>query len=102
MLRKVIIHKSLYSPLLFVGCERLVFTAIVTLGGVIIMAYQSILILGCVLAFYLLSIILVRRINEEDPQFFKCLYRYVRYYQDYYPANEFYPGKSDISYSHFE
>lgn len=101
MPRKVIIHKSLYKPVLFVGCERLPFTIVVTIGGVLIMAYQSIYIFGLVLVFYLISIILIRRVNETDPQFFSCLVRYIRYYQDAYPANEFYPGLPDKPYSFF-
>ncbi len=84
------------------GCERLIFTVIVSLGGVAIMAYPTLFIVIGVLIFYLISILLVRKINDEDPQFFKCLYRYVRHYQDYYPANEFYPGKPDFVPSHFE
>lgn len=95
MVRKIIIHRSLYRPILFVGCERLPFMLIITIGGVMIMVYQNLLVLLGVLFFYLLSLILIRRVNEEDPHFFKCLYRYVRYYEDYYPANGFYPGKLD-------
>lgn len=102
MQRKLTIHRSLCKPILFVGCERLPFTLIVTIGGVLIMAYQSLLIMGLVLIFYISSIILIRRINEEDPQFFKCLYRYLRYYTDYYPNNAMYPGKPDRPQSHFE
>ena len=102
MLRYTPIHRSLYRPLLFVGCERLPFTIIVAMGGAVIMAYQNLWVIGFVLVFYLVNIILIRRVNENDPQFFWCLYRYLRYYVDYYPANEFYPGKSDKPQSHFE
>lgn len=101
-MRKLTVHRSLYRPILFVGCERLPFIVITTLGGVMIMAYQTLWMILAVLAFYLFSIIWVRRVNETDPQFFKCLYRYLRYYQDYYPANEFYPGRLDQPHSHFE
>lgn len=93
MIRKVPIHKSLYKPLLFVGCERLPFTLIVTVGGVIIMAYINLYSIIAVLVFYLISIILVRRVNENDCQFFKCIYRYITEYQDFYASNAFYPGR---------
>jgi type IV secretory pathway TrbD component len=102
LVTKTTIHRALYRPALFVGCERLPFTLVVTLGGILIMAYQTLWITGVVLAFYLVSLVLIRRVNEHDPQFFRCLYRYVRYYKDYYPANAFYPGKADKPLSHFE
>lgn len=99
MPRKIIIYKSLYKPVLFVGCERLPFTLVVTIGGILIMAYQTLFIFIGVVVFYLVSIILIRRVNEDDPQFFKCLMRYLQLYSDFYPANEFYPGKADLPYS---
>ena len=102
MLRYTQIHRSLYRPLLFVGCERLPFTIIVAIGGAVIMAYQNLWVAAAVLAFYLFSILLIRRVNEEDPQFFRCLYRYLLHYADYYPANEFYPGLVDKPQSNFE
>ena len=102
MLRYTQIHRSLYRPLLFVGCERLPFTIVVAIGGAAIMAYQNLWVVGIVLAFYLISILLIRRVNEDDPQFFRCLYRYLLHYADYYPANEFYPGRVDKPQSHFE
>ncbi len=101
MLTKTPIYKSLYRPILFVGCERLPFTVITTLGGVIIMAHQSIIVASIVFLCYLILVTLIRRINLVDPQFFRCLYRYTRYYQDYYPANEFYPGKPDSPQTYF-
>lgn len=102
MQRKMIIHRSLYKPILFVGCERLPFTIVVTIGGVFAMAYQTLWMMGLILIFYLLSLILIRRINENDPQFFKCLYRYLTNFNDFYPANANYPGKVDNPQSHFE
>lgn len=101
MPRKIIIHKSLYKPALFVGCERLPFTLVVTLGGIMIMAYQTMTVFILVFLYYMLSLILIRRVNEYDPQFFRCLVRYLRYYQDYYPANAFYPGRPDTPFSYF-
>ncbi len=102
MLRTTIIHSSLYKPLLFVGCERLPFTLVVAIGGAVIMAYMNLFVTIGVLVFYLVCIILIRRVNERDSQYFRCLYRYLRYYQDYYPANEFYPGRPDQPFYHFE
>lgn len=96
MLKKTPIYQSLYKPILFVGCERLPFTVIVTLGGVILVNYHSLWVAILVFIFYVVSIMLIRRVNIEDPQFFLGLYRYIRYLDDYYPANEFYPGKTEI------
>lgn len=101
MPRKILIHKSLYKPLLFVGCERLPFTIIVAIGGIITMSYVSLYAVFAVFLFYLVSLIFIRRVNENDGQFFKCMYRYVAKYQDYYPANAFYPGRSDKPESEF-
>lgn len=94
MLQKMIIHKSLYRPVLFVGCERIPFVIVTSIDGVVLMSYQSIMVALIVFASYLILIGLIRRVNVSDPQFFLCLYRYIRHYQDYYPANEFYPGKN--------
>lgn len=91
---KIPIYRSLYKPLLFVGCERLPFMIIITIGGIVIMAYQNLLAILGVFIFYLFGIFLVRRVNEDDPQYFQCLYRYLFKFQEYYPNNEFYPGKS--------
>ncbi|MFN8769266.1 MAG: VirB3 family type IV secretion system protein [Neisseriaceae bacterium] len=91
------IHKSLYMPLLFVGCERLPFTALTLICGLIIVQYQSLWAVVISIIIYLAGVILIRRINMEDMQFFQCLYRYLRFYQDYYPANAFYPGAKDRS-----
>lgn len=94
MLKKNLVYQSLYKPILFVGCERLPFTIIVAIGGMVLMNYHTLLVAIMVLIFYCISIVLIRRVNAEDPQFFLCLYRYLRYFEDYYPANEFYPGKN--------
>lgn len=94
MLKKTRVYQSLYKPVLFVGCERLPFTVIVAIGGIILMNYHSLLIAVLVFIFYCTSILLIRRVNTEDPQFFLCLYRNIRYFVEYYPANEFYPGKN--------
>ena len=87
------IHKSLYRPILFVGCERLPFTIVITIGGIIIMSYQNLIVSGCVFVYYIIAISWIRRVNNEDPQYFMCLWRYARYSQDFYPANSLYPGK---------
>ena len=102
MARKMIIYKSLYRPPLFVGCERLPFTLVVAIGGVMIMAYQSLWVSIAVFLYYLVAIMLIRRVNETDPQYFLCLTRYVLHYRDYYPSHEFYPGKPDIPYTFFK
>ena len=101
MPRKITIHKSLYKPALFVGCERLPFTIIVTVGGVVMTAYQNLVAFIMVLLFYLIGIVLIRRVNDSDPQFFRCLVRYLSFYSEYYPANEFYPGRVDKPYTFF-
>ncbi|MBY0380049.1 MAG: VirB3 family type IV secretion system protein [Burkholderiales bacterium] len=90
-----IIHKSLYKPVLFVGCERLPFTLITLCCGLIIMEYQSTTAIILSIIIYFISIMMVRRVNIEDAQYFQCLYRYIRFYLDYYPANAFYPGTKD-------
>ncbi|MCE2706538.1 MAG: VirB3 family type IV secretion system protein [Proteobacteria bacterium] len=89
------IHKSLYMPVLFVGCERLPFTIITMIGAMILMQYQNLWAILGVLFLYLIGVALIRRVNKDDAQFFMCLYRWLRYYQDYYPVHAFYPGRVD-------
>lgn len=91
------IHKSLYKPVLFVGCERLPFTLITLICGLIIMEYQSLLSVVLSITVYLGGVIMIRRINMHDIQFFQCLYRYLRFYTDYYPVHAFYPGIRDCA-----
>ena len=94
MLKSNIIHKSLYRPNLFVGCERLPFTILIIICGTLIMTYQNLYNFCFTFFFYLTCVIFIRRINEYDQQFFECMTRYIFYYQEYYPANASYPGKS--------
>lgn len=101
MLSATPIYRSLYKPLLFVGCERLPFTFIVAIGGGIIMAYQTAYTIVAIFIFYTSCIILIRRVNNSDPQFFQCLYRYLVYFQDYYPVHGFYPGRVERPRSYF-
>ncbi len=92
MLHKNKIYTSLYKPVLFVGCERLPFTLIITFGGLILMSYHSFIAIMLIIIYYLLSIVMIRRVNKTDPQFFLSLYRYIRYLDDYYPNHEFFPS----------
>lgn len=101
-MQSAIIHRSLYQNVLFVGCERLPFMLVITVGGVIIMLMPSMLVIITVVLFYMLAIGFIRYINKSDPQFFLCLYRYLSQSQEYYPVHEFYPGISDKPKSHFE
>lgn len=96
-----IIHRSLYQNVLFVGCERLPFMLVIVIGGVVVMLQPSLLAIIGVIIFYLVMISLIRYINKNDSQYFLCLYRYLRYGQDYYPVHEFYPGRSDKPQSNF-
>ena len=95
------IHKSLYKPVLFVGCERLPFTLVTVFLGFVLLQYQSIGVIFSVLVLYLLSVALIRRVNQYDSQFFLCVYRFLLYYQDYYPVHAFYPGLIDKPQSKF-
>ena len=102
MLNKNIIHKSLYRPNLFVGCERLPFTILIVICGVLIIANQNIITFIITAIFYLVSIVLIRKINESDAQFFECIVRYIINYKEFYPSNAFYPGKYEIKYNYYK
>jgi type IV secretory pathway TrbD component len=95
------IQKSLYTPQLFAGCERMPFIFVATLGLVLLYAYETIVAGIAVFIFYTVSITLIRRVNKMDPQYFKCLWRFFFYFQEYYPAHELYPGKPDKPRSFF-
>jgi len=90
MIQRTPIHRSLYKPILFVGCERLPFIMVSLACGFIILQFQSLLAISIALTLYTTLIMAIRSINAQDMQFFHALYRYVRYFADYYPANAFY------------
>ena len=77
------------------GCERLAFTLITLICGLLIIEIPSIWIFGFTLIFYCIMVHVVRSVNKKDPQFFYVMYRYVFYLQDYYPSNSFYSNKSN-------
>lgn len=95
MLKQNTIHKSLYKPIMFLGCERLPFTALTLICGVIILQFQSLIAIILSFMLYLGGVIIIRKINTEDSQFFRSLYRNIRYFNDYYSANAFYPGRKN-------
>ena len=86
------IHIYLYKPLLFMGCERLPFTFITLLSGLVIIEIPSLVTFIFTFGFYLVVVNIVRNINKTDPQFFHSMYRYLVYLQDYYPVHAFYSG----------
>jgi type IV secretory pathway TrbD component len=90
MRKQTKIHRALYKPLLFVGCERLPFTVITLICGLLIIQIPVLLTFILVSIFYMVAIALVRNINKTDPQFFYCMYRYLFYLADYYTVNGFY------------
>lgn len=98
MRKQTKIHRSLYKPLLFVGCERLPFTLITLICGLLIIQIPAVLTFVLVMMFYMVAITIVRNINKNDPQFFYCMYRYMFYLNDYYTVHSFYsPYKAKSS-----
>lgn len=102
MLKKTIIHKSLYRPNLFVGCELMPFTILILVCGILVIVNQNIITFCLTFIFYLLNIIFIRKINESDAQFFECITRYILNYQEFYPSNAFYPGKNEKKYNYYK
>jgi len=91
-MRKVTLHRSLYKPILVMGCERAPFM-IIMLSSLLLIVQGSfdIKILGIV--FFILMTGIMAFLTAKDPYFFKILFRYLRY-QDFYPSTAIWPSKS--------
>jgi type IV secretory pathway TrbD component len=72
----------------------------VSLGcGLLILQFQSLIAVVLSLALYLVVVMFIRNTNTKDAQFFYALYRYLRYFADYYPANAFYSQRNNSRYN---
>lgn len=92
-MRKVTLHRSLWKPILVMGCERAPFIVIM-MSSLLLVVQGSfeVKIIGVV--FFIMMTGIMAFLTNKDPFFFKILFRYLRY-QDYYPATAMWPGKSD-------
>lgn len=92
-MRKVTLHRSLWKPILVMGCERTPFI-IIMMSSLLLVVQGSfdIKIIGVV--FFVVMTAIMAYLTNKDPFFFKILFRYLRY-QDYYPATSMWPGKTD-------
>jgi len=92
-MRRVPMHRSLWKPILFMGCERTPFMIAAISSALLIMnGGMWAKILG--LAYFVIAVALMAIINAKDSQYFQIMWRYVKY-QNYYANNAIYPGKSD-------
>lgn len=91
-MRKVTLHRSLYKPILVMGCERAPFITIMMSSLLLIVQGSfEVKIIGIV--FFIAMTGIMAFLTAKDPYFFRVLFRYLRY-QDYYPASAMFPSKS--------
>ena len=88
-------HRSIWKPIMFMGCERTPFMIVAISSGLLIMNGGFIgKIVGVV--YFIVAISIIALLNRKDPQFFQILYRYTFLYkQDFYANNALYPSKAD-------
>ena len=91
-MRKRQILKALWKPQLLMGCERIPFIIILGCSGIIAMSGEGWWVRGSGVAFGVVIIILMRRINKNEPLAFKILARYAAL-QKYYLSCALYPSK---------
>lgn len=94
-MRKITLHRSLYKPILVMGCERTPFL-IIMMSSLLLVVQGSfdIKIIGVV--FFIVMTGIMAFLTAKDPYFFKILFRYLRY-QDFYPSDAMWPSKSSHS-----
>lgn len=92
-MRRVAIHRSLWKPILFMGCERIPFLIVAVTSGLLILEGNTWLKIAGII--YALSAIgAMALLNAREPLFFKIVLRYLKY-QNFYANNAVYPGQAD-------
>ena len=92
-MRRVLLHRSLWKPILYLGCERAPFFLIAISSALLIMEGDLWVKIGGAV-YFAVMIGIIALITAGDPFRFKILWRY-RLYQDFYPSHAMYPGKPD-------
>lgn len=92
-MRRVPMHRSIWKPIMFMGCERTPFMIVAISSALLVMngGFWG-KVLGVV--YFLVAVGIIAFLNAKDPQYFQILFRYTSR-QDFYPNNAPYPGKSD-------
>ena len=92
-MRRVPLYRSVWKPILYLGCERAPFLLIAISSALLIMEGSLWVKIGGII-YFAVMIGIFALINAKDPFIFKILWRY-RLYQDFYPSHAMYPGKAD-------
>ena len=86
------LHKAIWKPRLFMGCEPKPFLIVMLSSGLLIMEGSLwVKIAGAI--YFIVMVAGMAIANAIDPFFFTILYRYLQY-QDFYSNNALFPGKS--------
>lgn len=94
-MRNITIHRSLWKPILWMGCERAPFMIIMISSALLVVEGGFIVkIVGVV--YFVIMTGLLAYLNNKDPFFFKVLFRYLSY-QDFYPSTAMWPGKKSFA-----
>ena len=90
---KIPLYRSIWKPILFMGCERGPFLMVALSSGLLIMEGSFWLkIIGIV--YFVVMVAIMAYCNSKDPFFFQILYRYLKY-QNFYLNNALHPGSPD-------
>jgi len=92
-MRRVPLYRSLWKPIMYMGCERVPFMVVLFSSALLVMQGGLWVKVGGVVYFFIMVGIMAI-VNSRDPFSFKILWRY-KSYQDFYPSNALYPGKKD-------
>ena len=91
-MRRRKIFKALWKPQLYLGCERIPFVMAIMCSGIITMAGQTWPVKVAGVAFGVFLILVMRKINKNEPLAFLILIRYISH-QKYYLSCAKYPSK---------
>lgn len=92
-MQRINLERSIWKPVLLMGCERVPFLAVALSSVALVMEGSLWVKIGGVI-YFALAIAVIAWCNSKEPFFFRMCYRYLQY-QDFYPSNALYPGKSD-------
>jgi type IV secretory pathway TrbD component len=92
-MRRILLHRSLWKPILYMGCERVPFLLIAISSALLIMEGNLWVKIGGFIYFGIM-IGITALINNNDPFIFQIMWRY-RLYQNFYPSHALYPGRPD-------
>jgi len=89
-MERISLDRSLWKPVLFMGCERVPFLIVAVTSGLLIME-GSLWVKIAGVIYFVIMVAVIAFLNANEPSLFTILWRYLWQYQNFYPSNALYP-----------